>query len=84
MLGEPVDAGQQFAAPAQEAFARACYTNPAASTPEEPDTKLRLEVADLPPQRRLSDVQPGGGSGEGARLGDRLSSRPKEDAHAES
>jgi predicted metal-dependent enzyme (double-stranded beta helix superfamily) len=71
MLGELVDAGEQIAAPEQEAFARARHTNPAPRTLEEPDTQFRLEVVHLPPQRRLSDVQPGGGSGEGARLGDR-------------
>ena len=71
MLSELVDAGEQLAAPKQQAFARAGYTDPAARALEESDTQLRLEIVDLPPQRRLGDVQLGGGPGEGARLGDR-------------
>jgi hypothetical protein len=71
MLGELGDAGEQLAASEQEAFARAGHTNATPRALEEPDTQLRLEIVDLPPQRRLSDAQPGGGSGEGARLGDR-------------
>jgi hypothetical protein len=65
-----LDAREYLTAPAQEALAGACHTNPAPHTLKEGDTQLELEVANLPPQRRLSDVQPSGGSGEGARLGD--------------
>jgi hypothetical protein len=71
MFGELVNASEQCAAPGQEAFASACHTNSASRTLKEPDTQLHLKVADLSPQRRLGDAQPGGGSGEGARLGDR-------------
>jgi hypothetical protein len=70
MLSELVDVGEYPATPEQEALARTRHANSASRTLEEPDTQLSLQVVDLPPQRRLSDAQSGGSSGEGARLGD--------------
>jgi hypothetical protein len=65
-----VDAGEEVAAPEPEAMAGAGQADVTSGTFEEPHAQLRLEIVDLPPQRRLRDAEPGGCPGEGAGLGD--------------
>lgn len=65
-----VDASQEVAAPQPEAVAGAREPDVTPGTLEEPHAQLRLEIVDLPPERRLRDAQAGGGPGEGTGLGD--------------
>ena len=67
---EPIDIGEQGATTEEQTLTPAGHASPAAHPLHERHAQLLLEVANLTPQRRLRDPQLGGGSGEGAGVGD--------------
>jgi hypothetical protein len=81
ILVHPVDLVQDAAGVLQQALARFGHAHPAAVAGEQGLPEFDFELAHLPAQRRLGDIEQGGGAREAAQFGDMQKIRELLDVH---